>query len=491
MVSYEKWKEFELLVTNLLLDPKNPRIPSSETILSQDDLIADLVENDKVYDLARSIVDNGYYPVESIIIVEENRKKYVLEGNRRVAALKLLIDPEKAPDDYVRRFRALSNRLGQNNIKKIKAVRAPSRDAAYPIIRSKHTQKQVEHWNPVMQAKSYKNLVDSGLTIDDIHQQYNVPPSEITDALQRYTMYSIACILEFPEDVAKKVQNPRDFPITTLDRLYKNPKVNDFLGVNFDENKQLQGSIAAGEFKKGYSKIVSDIATNKVGSRSLNRTEDMDNYLASFGEQKPDLKKKGEFTADSLLRSAAAKSETIAKAKVSKKKAKKKPKPSALIPSSITCDVNNQRINDVFNELRKLKVAQYPNAVGIMFRCLLEMSLGYYLDKTGHLTKLVDNERREKLQKGQKLPDDWHPTLLYMLKYVVNKENNIINSGNILRALKKLITEKDALISVDSLNLFVHNQYIYPNEDTLRRFWMQLERLFQIILVEPDVENLK
>jgi len=487
MIDYSKWKESLISITNLLLDPQNPRIPDSDTELSQRDLTADLVVNDKVLDLAKSITVNGYYPVEALIIIEEDKKKYVLEGNRRLAALKLLLSPEIAPADWERRFRALSNRIDSKSIRRIKVIRAPSREAAASIIMSKHTRNQVESWSPLMQAKFYRNLLDRGLSIDEIAEQYSIQTSEITDALQRYMMYSVACALDLPENVARKVQNPRDFPITNLDRLYKNPKVNKFLGISFDENKQLIGSIHADEFKKGYTKIVTDIAEGTVHSRTLNTTTEMDEYLASFGDQKPDLKKKGSFRSDTLLR--AKEKKAMPKPKATKKKAIPKPLPLALIPGSFSCDVNNQRINDVFNELKKLRVAQYPNAVGLMFRSLLEMSLGYYLDRTGHLVKITEKEREKREKKGNILPNDWHPGLREMFQYVTDKNTNIISNGNLLKALRTLINQKDNLLSIDTLNLFVHNQHFHPNEDTLRSFWSQLQGLFEITLVEPDGDD--
>src|ERR1051326_7796936 len=124
MIDNGKWKPEEPNVTNLLLDPNNPRIPDSGKELSQRDLIADLLENDKVYELARSIVTNGYYPVESLIVVIEKGKKYVVEGNRRLAALKLLLSPEGAPEKWERRMRNLSNQIEPNSIRKVKVIRA-------------------------------------------------------------------------------------------------------------------------------------------------------------------------------------------------------------------------------------------------------------------------------------------------------------------------------------------------------------------------------
>lgn len=490
MIDYSMWKEAQLSVTNLLLDPHNPRIPDSGETISQRDLLADLVENDKVHELARSIVDNGYYPVEALIYVKEDgNKRYVVEGNRRLAALKLLTSPETAPNKpWERRFRALANRIDPGSIRKVKAIRAPSREAVAPVVMSKHTRNQVESWSPLMQAKFYHNLVERELTVSDIASQYNLQVSEITDALQRYTMYSIACALELDDEVAKKVQNPRGFPITNLDRLYKNPKVNEFLGVSFDANKTLSGSVKAEEFKKGYGKIVADIANGDVHSRSLNTTAEMDDYLASFGDSKPDLTKKGRFTAETLLK-ATTRRKPVVKPEGPSGKRRPKPTPTALIPTSVSCDVNNQRINSVFDELKKLPVARYPNAVALMFRSLLEMSLGYYLDRTGHLVKLTDKTRKAREKKSGKLPRDWHPTLTEMLLYVVDDSSRIISNGNLLKALRKLVSQKKDLLSVDTLNLFVHNQHFYPNEGDLRSFWSQLQGLFEIILVEPATDD--
>lgn len=489
MIDYSKWKESQLTVTGLLLDPNNPRIPETDEALSQRGLLADLVENDKVYDLAKGIVENGYYPVESLIYVEDNGKKYVLEGNRRLAALKLLISPDMSPNkSWERRFRALANRIDPNAIRKVKVIKAPSREAAAPAIMSKHTRNQVEGWSPLMQAKFYRNLVDSGLTVDEISEQYNLQVSEINKALQRYTMYSIACALDLPEDVAKTVQNPRKFPITNLDRLYENPKVNEFLGIKFNDNKELTGAVDVDEFKKAYAKIVTDIATGNIHSRNMNTTAEMTKYLSSFDEQKPDIKKKGKFTAETIL-TGSPKRKTPTKSTSAKSKPKTKPIPRSIIPTTFTCDVNNQRVNDVFNELKKLHVAQYPNAVALMFRSLLEMSLGYYLDRTGNLGSLVTKERNKREKGNQKLPKDWHPTLKQMLGYIVEDQSNVIKNPNLLKALRKILSQKKELLSIDTLDLLVHNQHFHPNDEDLRSFWRDLQGLFEIILVESDENN--
>jgi hypothetical protein len=117
------------------------------------------------------------------------------------------------------------------------------------------------------------------------------------------------------------------------------------------------------------------------------------------------------------------------------------------------------------------------------------MGLGYYLDRTGHLSTLTVKIRAARENDKFKLPKDWHPTLAEMLKYVVDKDTDIIRNGNLLKALRKLISQDKELLSIDTLNLFVHNQHFYPNEDDLREFWSQLQGLLEIILVEPNGDD--
>jgi hypothetical protein len=485
MVLYDKWKHTDFLVTSLELDPRNARIPHSHARMSQRDIAADLVEHDKVFDLARSIADNGYYPIEAIILVAEDGHRYVIEGNRRVAALKLLLSPEFAPEDWQPRFRALANRVDPKAIKRVKAVSAPSREAAAPIIMSRHTQSQIESWSPLMQARFYRNLVTSKIPIQDIASQYHIPLASITNALRMDMMYSIACVLDLPDDVAAKVRNPREFPITTLERIYENPKGLESLGIKFDEAKGLVGSVKREEFQKGYSRIVSDIATRKVDSRALNTSEHIRGYLQGLGTDRPDLSRRGQFTLKSLL--GTARPIGVPQDGAGKRPSRRsKPKPLALIPASFICEVNNQRITDFFRELTTLKVAQFPNAVSLMLRSLVELSLSYYLSQTGHMQSLVDKRRGDAKAKDQALPRDWHPTLKQMLAYVVAEADGIVRNPNVLKALRKLLSDKDALLSVDSLDLYVHNPYVPPDEAALRRFWGELEGLLQITLVEPD-----
>lgn len=489
-MDYTTWEEKQISVNNILLDPRNPRIPPASEPLDQRSLIAELVDHDKVYELAQNIAQNGYYPVESLIVVREGGKIVVIEGNRRLAALKLLIAPEAATEDQIPKFRALSNRIDQATIKKVKVVIAPNREATAPILMSRHTYRQVEAWEPIMQASFYSGLLQNGITIDDLSRGYNISKLNILQSLRLYKMYQIACSLDLSDDVAQIVHNPREFKATTLQRFYERPVSQDFLGISLsNEVADIVGVVDEGEFKKGYKKVVTDIATGKRDSRSLGTTEQVKEYISTFSEQeKPDLSKEGSFTSDTLLKTPH--DEAIKTAVKQGKAAKKpKPKPIGLIPKNISCEVNNQRINNIFNELRTLPVGRYPNATAVLIRSLLEMSLCHHLSLTGDLEAIIQIEKQKREKRKRTLEKDWQPSLKQMLTHLTDPNCNIIkNNPNLLKTLKKFISQKEELFSHDSMNFFVHNQYYPPNEDVLRGFWGQLEGLFQIILVEPDAD---
>src|SRR5438128_853601 len=184
MIDYAAWVEKHVPVTSLQLDSQNPRIPTGGTPLGQRDLIAELVQHDKVYELARDIADQGYSPVESLIGIVDDGKSIVLEGNRRLAALKLLISPDSAPEAVVKRFRHLAAAVPIETIKKVKVLFAPNREAAAPLIMRKHTREQVERWSTIMQARFYRSLARAGMTPQELVDRYGGTAGDVARLLR-------------------------------------------------------------------------------------------------------------------------------------------------------------------------------------------------------------------------------------------------------------------------------------------------------------------
>jgi hypothetical protein len=93
--TYDNWKRRKQKIINLVLDQANVRLEIED--LSQDAIIKDLFKNEQAFTVLRSIVDYGWLPDEIPVVVDEDGQTFVIEGNRRVASLKGLLNPKLLP----------------------------------------------------------------------------------------------------------------------------------------------------------------------------------------------------------------------------------------------------------------------------------------------------------------------------------------------------------------------------------------------------------
>ncbi len=87
----------EILIDNLRFDPFNPRLPRIYQELDDSEIIEWMLQDASLIDLFSSIANNGYFGGEPIVVVKSESNDYiVVEGNRRLAAVKLLNNPQLA-----------------------------------------------------------------------------------------------------------------------------------------------------------------------------------------------------------------------------------------------------------------------------------------------------------------------------------------------------------------------------------------------------------
>ena len=124
---------------NLLIDEQNPRIAVPNE--GQHKALQSLAEHlgSKLSALAKHIVTYGMNPSDLPIVmpVPNRTGRYtVLEGNRRIAALKAMETPEAisgvVPARVLRRIRDLSKEYLQNPVDSIDCVVMPDRNEAQP-----------------------------------------------------------------------------------------------------------------------------------------------------------------------------------------------------------------------------------------------------------------------------------------------------------------------------------------------------------------------
>lgn len=88
-------------VEELHFDRHNPRLAEYgiEDGSTDEQILTTLWTAMDVMELVQSIAASGFFPHEALIATEENGKKVVIEGNRRLAAVKVLLHPQLAKDN--------------------------------------------------------------------------------------------------------------------------------------------------------------------------------------------------------------------------------------------------------------------------------------------------------------------------------------------------------------------------------------------------------
>ena len=164
----------------LKLDRGNPRLVGSSPPARDEEIIAQFYRGEELSELLQSISANGYMDIEPLIVVidDEDGAFIVLEGNRRLAAVRLFRDP-----GLVDRISATENlRISVPEIspdllpalEEISVYRVGDREDARAFIGFKHINGAAK-WNSYAKghfaAKWYRSGKERGLTLEAIAQQ--------------------------------------------------------------------------------------------------------------------------------------------------------------------------------------------------------------------------------------------------------------------------------------------------------------------------------
>ncbi|MDR1109850.1 MAG: ParB/Srx family N-terminal domain-containing protein [Deltaproteobacteria bacterium] len=85
-------------VNNLLFDQYNPRLPDNIDGSDDDAVMEWMLREGESVELIESIGESGYSTAEPLLVVKYRKDIYtVVEGNRRLVALKILNNPSLAP----------------------------------------------------------------------------------------------------------------------------------------------------------------------------------------------------------------------------------------------------------------------------------------------------------------------------------------------------------------------------------------------------------
>jgi hypothetical protein len=474
-----KSKALSLKAGSLNLDAKNARIPPERRSDDQRALLHALLEFEDVKALAASISKLGLFPNERLIVIADGRRFTVLEGNRRLAAIKLLLNPQLAPTpQLVTYFRRLASKINLTDFGKLDAVVMPSRIAAAPVIAALHTRRPKKRWMTIQQARFYRELLAEGQSPEEIAEDLGITVGQVQSYLRSETLYRLALQQQYPPEIRAKIENP-NYPISTLERFADSKTGRAFLGIELDEKHGFVGKVHPDRFKAVLAYVAAEIATRPGMTRTVNNEEDFKKYVAAAEPKIPKTNLRGAFTPAEIDTDAGP---SAAKETPKPSRPKRPPRPSpSIIPRGFQCAAKNARVCGIFDELKKIDAAAQRNTTGVMLRVLIDVALWSFLKDTGHADAATDHFDSDKRKRGKN--PDWTPALRDLLSYAVDKRLFPGMAADGYKATRTLVS-KDAqyFVTIEGFNAFTHNPFVVPTEGDLRALWTRAEPMLQIIL---------
>lgn len=443
----------ELRVDQLLLDSQNPRIGAAG---GQRDALQKLLDDqeDKLFALAESIVSDGMSPIDRLLVVHEKKgsKRYViLEGNRRLAALKILANPNvlsglEVKSALRRRFEALAQDYDPKSVEPMSCFEVPSREEGMLWLYLRHTGE-----NEGRGVVSWSGLAASRFRGRD-------PALQALELVRAHGDLS---------DDEKQLITGNKFPISTLDRLLAAREVRKRIGVDV-KNRKLCSGLAAEELIKSLRRIVLDLAQKKINVSQLKNKDQQVEYIESFdAASKPDLTKK----------KAVRPIEDIQASEFPQKPRKKprKPDPSerrTIVPRTTRLNIEDSKSAAIFGELKKIKVDEFPNAAAVLLRVFLELSTDHYMEAYSLPLKYKDRKSGRMIEKSLK------KKLIEVIDHLVKHKG--CNNKDFI-GIKRALSVEHSPYYIELLHAYLHNRFVTPKTRDLTGAWDDAHRFFESV----------
>jgi len=443
------YKKKSIDKTLLNINIENPRF---EMVGNQREAIKTMIDDqgDKLIKLATDIIENGLNPGDPVFVVqhEKNEDQYnVLEGNRRVTALKLLENPDLIPEtkkSLLSRFRKLSDQYSKNPIDKVSCILFDTESDAEHWIELKHTGQNdgigTVGWDAQQKARFEERVKGTS-----------------TYALQIIDFLSKEGTVE--NDIKAKL---KDVKSSSLQRLATDPDFRRVAGIEIKDGKVLT-RYEPSEVAKPLSKAVRDLLRDDFTVKNIYYKDDRLNYLETF--KKTDLPDKTQELAGNWELISTSRPKKIDPKKLKEEKRKRSTtlisKRNTIIPKSTIIPISQPRVNKIYHELKDLDLEDFENSAAITFRVFIELTVDSYLEKYPLAGLNESSKLSRKLQDVAK-----------------DLEDNSHLSKNKLKGAYTASTMKDSIFSINTFNAYVHNKDFHPEPESLKKNWDNLEIFF-------------
>lgn len=297
-------------VSALKLDRENPRLAEGADVSSQSALMNLFYDNYVLEELAASYVANGFFPSEHLLVLkdENNPGGVVLEGNRRLAALKFLLHdsdaveaglPEYQTDDE---FTVADRRA----LEEVPVLYVDSRDEIWAYLGFRHISGPKE-WSPAAKARYVSMRIDEVAKTDPEHC-FKIVGKEIGSnaggARNMYIQYAVLRAARDEHGLYKEATYISDKRFGVWERLLHNAIIYDYIGLVLGRKDYSQINSAVENLNgENLALLIRDMVPDDSGATLLNDSRLATSYATII--QNPTatklLRETGDFESSLLI----------------------------------------------------------------------------------------------------------------------------------------------------------------------------------------------
>lgn len=476
------WEERILDVLNdLHLDPRNVRLENFDAKVEAD-ILEDLFVNENALGLVEGICKVGYLTHDIPIAIKRGRKFVMVEGNRRLAALKAIQNPQLVPTHKARIAGLASGLDDRAALRKIRVLVAPNQTEADQLVAAIHTGNIRKPWTPARQAAFFQAQVDSGRSLKTLRIRY--PTIDVETFVFRARMLNAFRSAKFEDPALRDYLDSKEWTrgLSVLARIFDSKAFRELTGFRMDKSGRLLKSITKIEFDQIASIVVDGMRNGDLTTRSLNKvTSPRFGRLIDEIEEivKPDRKpgggsgsnpeggtSKGGARAGSNRGSASNKGNSGAPS--GKGSGRIKRQHFLALEQIVLPETYPVALKRCVEELSVLDVQEFPNAAYLMMRAILEKTI-----------KAFAEAKREDIKgSGEKGRVQLNHALKWLLAYTrKNGPTSMIQPIERVRGGKLVY-----MSSSDTLNAVNHNHKFGVDPDDALHMWDAIDPLVRMTI---------
>lgn len=139
---------------------------------------------------------------------------------------------------------------------------------------------------------------------------------------------------------------------------------------------------------------------------------------------------------------------------------------ATLVPRSflVSAPAKLHRVDPILWELKHLRLATYPNAIAVLFRTFIEMTVNAYLEKND----LPCNQSDRLSQRTERA-----------IKHLEERRGDAVKRA--IKPVRAAFSSPGGLFSLATLHEYVHNPQWHPVPSELRRHWDNYEPFLALL----------